>query len=139
MSISRRDAMWRDIVRELRAEWKNLWHDRIEDKMKAEGLASNNFPKLFVEKGMVITATRDYKPPDFHEILEKNVPKYIASSFNVAPTIGGVRKFIKEEIRGRKVPPVKEKVGEAEEKGGQRKHGGRGWLHRDYNLSREKI
>ncbi|MEM2026592.1 MAG: hypothetical protein QXX94_07125 [Candidatus Bathyarchaeia archaeon] len=134
--ISRRDEVWKDIAIELRTEWKNLWRDHIEDKMRAEGLASNDFPKLFVERGMVITATRDYKPPDFYEILEKHVPKHVASSFNIAPTIGGIRKFIREEIRGRKVPSVtvKGKVRKAEEKGGQRKHGGRGWLHHDYNL-----
>ena len=123
---------WREFVKDLKRQWKYLWWSRIDDEIRAEGIASMDFPKLFVEKGTVIIATRDYKPPDFHEILKRHMPPAIAEQANTTPTIGGIRKFIKEMIRRQRSSRVmlsQKPQKPRKHKYQQRKHGGRGWLH----------
>ncbi len=112
-------------ISELKKEWRTLWDDRFDDRVRAEGIANQDYPRLHVERGLVITATRDFKSLDFVEILH---------SHNVIsnPSVGGWGKFIRDSIskkklstkRGRSVPSEPERVGEQ-----QRKKGGRGWLH----------
>ncbi|MEM2569775.1 MAG: hypothetical protein QXR84_08510 [Candidatus Bathyarchaeia archaeon] len=122
---------WRNLVKELKAEWKMLWRTRIDDRVRAEGVASRDFLRLFVDKGTVILATRDCKPPSFHEILKHYMPEIAAQHFNISPHVGGWGKFIREFIRGqsgkrenREDPSrFRKKVNL------QRKKGGRGWLH----------
>jgi len=120
---------WKTFVDELKRQWKHLWWSRIDDKMKAEGIASNEFPNLFVEKGTVIIATKDYKPPSFQEILEVYVPKPIVDRVNPSPATGGMGKFIKKTVKSqrnsRREPPSKLQ----KPKNQHQKHGGRGWLH----------
>lgn len=120
---------WKEFVKELKTEWKHLWWTRIDDKVRAEGIASDEFPRLFIEKGTIIIATKDYKPPSFHEILTKYMPEMIYDQINPSPHIGGLGKFIREFITkqriSRREPPPKPK----KDKDQQRKHGGRGWLH----------
>jgi hypothetical protein len=120
---------WKIFVDDLKRQWKHLWLTRIDDKEKAEGIASNEFPKLFVDKGTIIMATRDFHPPDLQEILEKHMSKIIADKVNPRPTTGGIGKFIKEIKRnqqsGRRQPPEKPN----NPKNQQLKHGGKGWLH----------
>jgi hypothetical protein len=121
---------WKLFVDELKKQWKSLWWTRIDDEVRAEGIASEEFPKLFTEKGTVIVATKDYKPPSFHEILTRHMPESIADQINSAPYIGGLGKFIREMILGsrrvgrREAPPKPSRP-----RNGQRKHGGRGWVH----------
>ncbi len=122
---------WKFVVEELRWQWKSLWRTRIDDKVKAEGIASQDYSKLFVDKGTVIIATRDYKPLSFHEILESHLPSCVAEIVNPSPFRGGVRKFIRQVIqkekedRRKKYAPPKPK----HPKNQQQKKGGRGWLH----------
>ena len=121
---------WKMLVDELKKQWKSLWWTRIDDEVRAEGIASEEFPRLFTEKGTVIVATKDYKAPSFHEILMKHMPGSIADQINPAPYVGGLGKFIREMILGsrrvsRREPPPKPSKPE----NGQRKHGGRGWVH----------
>lgn len=120
---------WKEFVKELKSHWKRLWWSRIDDKVRAEGIASDEFPKLFVEKGTIIIATKDYKPPSFHEILTEYMPEATADQVNPTLHIGGLGKFIREVIKSRRIirraPPPKPK----KPKNQQRKHGGRGWLH----------
>ena len=123
---------WREFVKDLKVRWKYLWWSRIDDEIRAEGIASMDFPKLFVEKGTIIIATKDYKPPDFHEILKKHMPPAIAERVNTTPTIGGIRKFIKEVIRRQRSSRIilsQKPQKPRKHKYQQRKHGGRGWLH----------
>ena len=47
-----------------------LWRDRIDDRVRAEGIADKDYSMLFVEGGLVVVATRDYKPLNFREIME---------------------------------------------------------------------
>ena len=58
-----------EIINELKAQYKTLWWERIDDKVRAEGIANRDYSMLFVEKGTVIFATRDFKPLNFKEIL----------------------------------------------------------------------
>ncbi len=121
------------LVNNLKCEWKKLWLERLDDKVRAEGVAINDYSQLFVEKGTVIHATRDYKALNFKEILEKheveNVERYIPPS----PTVGGWGKFVKTNIIPQKTKkPSKRATAYYEQTKGkqQPKKGGRGWLHK---------
>ena len=120
---------WKMFVDELREQWKDLWQTRVDDKLKAEGIANDEFPKLFVEKGTVILASRDFKPLDFHEIVRTHMSPIVADQVNPNPVNGGVGRFIKEYVRRdgskRREPPQKLKKPQNQ----QQKHGGKGWLH----------
>jgi len=122
----------KDIVEELRLQWKRLWQERVDDKLRAEGMATADYCDLYVEKGTVIHATRDYKSMSFKEILEQHKilspDRYIPPS----PQVGGWNKFIKTNISNQK--PLRTKRAalyqeEPKEKQ-QPKKGGRGWLHK---------
>ena len=121
----------REIVEELKTIWKQLWQERIDDKVRAEGIATADYSKLFVEKGTIIHATRNYKALSFKEILEQhqitNADRYIPPS----PQVGGWTKFIRTNLinqRSRKKRRVELYCAEKKEKQ-QLKKGGRGWLH----------
>jgi hypothetical protein len=58
-------------AKDIREEWRLLWLGRIDDKVRAEGVANRCFSLLFVERGTVIVATRDFKPLDLREILRR--------------------------------------------------------------------
>jgi len=89
--------------------------------VRAESIANQDFPKLFVEKGMVVAATRDCKPLVFHEILEKHVPRNIRDRVNCSPTNGGVGKFIRDKIKRERRKP-REKTRKKKQR-----NGWRGW------------
>lgn len=123
---------WREFVQELKQRWSVLWRDRIDDKVRAEGIAGEEYDLLFVDRGTVIVATKDYKPPNFREILERHAEdKRSARLVAPNPTVGGWGKFIRDVIirqerftkRGRPVPSERGK------KKQQLKKGGKGWLH----------
>ena len=44
----------KDLVEELKVEWKRLWQERFDDKVRAEGVAAGDYAKLFVDKGTAI-------------------------------------------------------------------------------------
>jgi hypothetical protein len=117
-------------VDELRIQWKDLWLNRIEDKVRAEGLANRDYSGLFVERGTVIKATRDYKPLDFFDIVQEHLTVDAEKVVPPNSTIGGWGKFIRKKIRNqkkitRRYIPSKP----SHKKGQQLKKGGRGWLH----------
>ena len=122
---------WKEFVDELKAQWRVLWRDRIDDRVRAEGIANRDYSSLFVERGTVIVATRKYKPPDFLEILQRHIPPDFDRVVPPSPFVGGWRKFVRDVLsnqkrftrRGRPVPS------EPKKKGQQPKKGGRGWLH----------
>jgi hypothetical protein len=122
----------KDMVEELRIQWKRLWRERVDDKLKAEGMANADYCDLYVEKGTVIHATRDYKAVSFKEILEQhqilNPERYIPPN----PFIGGWNKFIKNNLSNQKRYKTRRAtlyLEEPKEKQ-QPKKGGRGWLHK---------
>ncbi len=127
----------KELVEELKVQWRSLWRERIDDKEKAEGISTNDYIKLFVEKGTVIHATRDFKALNFKEILElheiTNSDRYIQPSKNV----GGWSRFIKTNItnqpvkKHRRAAEYLKSTGSIEKSQKQQpKKGGRGWLHK---------
>jgi len=119
-------------VEEIKVQWRHLWQERVDDKVRAEGIASDDYSKLFVEKGTIIHATRNFKALNFREILEQNEVQNTERFVPPSPHIGGWTKFIKATMfigkpeRHKRasayVAPEKEKQ--------QPKKGGRGWLHK---------
>jgi hypothetical protein len=121
----------KEMVEELKVQWRRLWQERVDDKIRAEGIAAADYCDLFVEKGTIIHATRNYKALNFKEILEQhqivNADRFIPPS----PQVGGWTKFIKTNITS--LQPQRRKRASlycADKKEKQQpKKGGRGWLH----------
>jgi hypothetical protein len=121
----------REFVDDLRDEWKLMWKDRVDDKVRAEAIADRTYERLFVDRGLILFATRDYKPPDFQDILERHLnPEEVE---RVDPN-HGIGKFIREHItaqnksksrRRQQVTTNLEKMKSHQ----QLKHRGKGWLH----------
>ncbi len=120
------------LVDELKTEWKKLWEERVDDKIRAEGIAKKDYSMLSVDRGTIIHATRAYKALNFKDILEQheveNAERYIPPSSEV----GGWNRFIKQEIVSKK--PDRMKRAQVYQKEiivkQQAKKGGRGWLHK---------
>jgi hypothetical protein len=121
----------KEIVEELRIHWKKLWQERVDDRVRAEGVATADYSALYVEKGTIIHATRDYKALNFKEILEQhqieNADRFIAPP----PQIGGWKKFIKVNLtkQGSRKHRRAELYRNEQKEKQQPKKGGRGWLH----------
>ena len=121
----------KEMVEELKTSWKQLWQERLDDKVRAEGVATNDYAKLFVEKGTIIHATRDFKALNFKEILEQNQIVNADRFIPPNPQVGGWTKFIKTNItsqrqrRNTRASLYREDKKEKQ----QPKKGGRGWLH----------
>jgi hypothetical protein len=115
-------------IEELKRQWKLLWVERIDDKLKAEGIASKDFHLLFVERGTVIMATRDYKQLDFRQLLQQHDLVH-EENLVPSPSVGGWGKFARE-VFGKKPGDRRKRSFVAPEcLSGQPKKGGRGWLH----------
>jgi hypothetical protein len=121
----------KEFVEELKIEWKRLWREKFDDKVRAEGIALSDYDQLFIDKGTIIHATRDFKALNFKEILEEhevlNAERYIPQD----PHVGGWTKFVKVNITSQKLQrkrlaqlPFEEKTEKQ-----QLKKNGRGWLH----------
>jgi hypothetical protein len=120
-------------VEELKVEWKRLWRERFEDKVRAEGVANDDYSSLFVEKGTVIFATRNFKSLSFKGILEEHGMTDAYKFVSPVPGVGGWGKFIRNTVlQGRSSSRTRRAVAYfAEEKKPQQlKKGGRGWLHK---------
>ena len=123
---------YKDIVEELREEWKRLWRERIDDKVRAEGIANADFSNLFVDKGTIIFATRDFKQLSFREILQQHKLVDLDRILPPNPTVGGWGKFIRTVIAKQRSSRRARRAHQDERGEKQRqqlKKGGRGWLH----------
>jgi hypothetical protein len=117
----------KELVDELKVEWKKLWQERVDDKVRAEGIAINDYNSLFIDKGTIIHATRDFKALNFKDILEEhkvlNAERYIPPN----PHVGGWTKFVKENIANQQ---KRNKVElEIKKERSQQKQRNRGWLN----------
>jgi hypothetical protein len=116
-------------VEELKMLWKMLWVERIDDHVRAEGIANKDFSELSVEKGTVILATRNFKLLSFREILQQNgivdVDRFVPSN----PHVGGWGKFIRTSISNQRVAARARSYLEEKKERQHLKKGGRGWLH----------
>jgi hypothetical protein len=116
-------------IEELKRQWKLLWGERIDDKVKAEGIARQDFSLLFVERGTVIIATRDFKQLDFKQILQEHQLVRFENMVSTSPAVGGWGKFARE-IFGAKHKTQSRQYSEPKcLRGGQLKKDGKGWLH----------
>jgi len=117
---------------EVKAEWKRLWRSRVDDKDRAEGVANELFPLIFVERGTVIVATRDFRPLNLKEILSAYKFKDVNRLVGQNPSVGGMAKFAKavlnKQYRFRRLPRLIDRSTPAKVQ--QLKQGGRGWLHK---------
>ena len=119
------------IVEKIKKEWRQLWYERIDDKVRAEGVANRDFSLCFVDQGTIITATRDFRPLDFKEILSLNGIQNSDRHISPPPKVGGWRKFSRTVLNkqkrhrifvfGKKQPNRLKNL--------QHKQGGRGWVH----------
>ena len=123
----------KEMVEELKIQWKKLWLERVDDRLRAEGMATADYCDLYVEKGTVIHATRDFKLLSFKEILEHhqiaNAERYIPPD----PQVGGWNKFIKTNIANQRLKTKRKRADlyrEETKVKQQPKKGGRGWLHK---------
>ena len=116
---------------EVKEEWRLLWLRRIDDKVRAEGMADRNFSLLAVERGTVIAATRDFKALNLKEILRSYNVQNVERVIGPHPSDGGWTKFAKtvlnKQTRTQKFRD--ESRPERRGKNAQLKKGGRGWLH----------
>ena len=119
------------LVEKLKVQWKLLWSERFNDKVRAEGVSMSDYVSLRVERGTIIHATRDFKALSFKEILEQHLVEDIDRFVQPDVNVGGWNKFIKTEITGRRPQSDKRVASYVPEKRvvQQPKKGGRGWLH----------
>jgi hypothetical protein len=128
-SESKREAQ-KKLVEELKVQWKLMWSERFNDKVKAEGISINDYSSLQVNRGTVIHATRNYKALNFTDIVKEHLAED-ADRF-VQPNVqeGGWNKFIKTNITN---SPKRKKRADSyvpvKSVDQQPKKGGRGWLH----------
>jgi hypothetical protein len=119
-------------VEDIKAEWKQLWRCRVDDKVRAEGIADQTFSLLFVERGTVIVATRDFKPMDLKEILMAHNFEKADRIVGPHPDVGGWGKFARTVLnrhsRARNLLVLSQRPDRAKDL--QLKQGGRGWLHK---------
>jgi hypothetical protein len=121
----------KEIVDELKIEWRRLWRERVDDKVRAEGIAIDDYSVLFIDKGTIIHATRDFKALNLKDILDQheilNAERYIPPD----PSVGGWTKFVKENItKQQRKDKYTEFYGAQKTEKRQLKKNGRGWLHR---------
>lgn len=118
-------------VDDVKDEWKRLWRDRIDDKVRAEGMANQDFSLLFVEKGTVIVATRRFKPLDLKDILSRHCIENVDRFVSPHPSVGGWGKFARTVLarQSRARAWKEDESGQDRKANLQLKKGGRGWLH----------
>jgi len=120
-------------VEELKVEWKRLWRERLDDRVRAEGVANEDYSSLFIEKGTVILATRNFKLLSFKGILEERGIGDVYRFVSPSPEVGGWGKFIKNSVqRSRssdRVHVTARYFPQEVKKPQQLRKGGRGWLH----------
>jgi hypothetical protein len=124
------DSMDEDAVEEIKSQWGRMWRERIDDRVRAEGVACESCDMLFVERGPVVAATRDSKLLMLKDILElhkvANAERLVPPNLNV----GGWGKFARTHILDKKSVSVRVREFEVDEKKPhQLRKGGRGWLH----------
>jgi|SRR5271157_1759546 len=120
-------------VEQLKVEWKRLWRERLDDKVRAEGIAIDTYPGLFVDKGTVVFATRNFKFLTFRGILEEHGIDDAHRFVSPSPGVGGWGKFIRNSILPNRPRNGSSRAAqyrlEEGKKPQQLRKSGRGWLH----------
>jgi hypothetical protein len=116
--------------RRLKTEWSLMWTERYDDRLRSEGVAVDDYPLLFMDRGFIVFASRDAKTPVFKEIVEYWAAQGLV--YSPDPDVGGWGRFIRTELKRVAHSRSKRYLGgePTREKSGQHlKKGGRGWLH----------
>ena len=121
----------KQLVEDLKVQWKLLWSERFNDKVRAEGVSVGNYDVLRVERGTVIHATRDFKALNFREILSQHLVENPDRFIQPTANTGGWNKFVKTKIAENRIQQNKRALSYIPEKRTiqQPKKSGRGWLH----------
>jgi hypothetical protein len=121
----------KELVETLKIQWRLLWTERFNDKVRAEGVSEKDYEILKVERGTVITATRDYKVLNFKEILENHLIEHPDRFIQPNVNMGGWNRFVKTHIDTHK--PQRNNRPKREDPNKliavQSKKSRRGWLH----------
>ena len=88
-----RTSVAEPVRKQIKLEWQELWDQKIEDKLIAEDMARRDYQLLFVERGTIIKASRNYKPPNLDEIMQLNEALLGLKLTYPDPEVGGWRKF----------------------------------------------
>jgi len=115
--------------RRLKAEWNLMWTERYDDRHRSEGVAVDDYPLLFMDRGFIVFATRDAKTPVFREIVDYWTTQGLV--YSPDPDVGGWGRFIRTELKRVAHSRAAKHADESgRNKTGQHlKKGGRGWLH----------
>lgn len=126
-SFESRAKAQKELVETLKVQWKLLWSERFNDKLRAEGISISDYEILNVERGTIIHATRDYRALNFKEILDQHRVEQPERFIQPNVNVGGWNKFVKTKINTHKsqtLPDIAKKI-----RPQQPKKSGRGWLH----------
>jgi hypothetical protein len=124
-------AAKKQFMDEFKSQWKCMWRNRLDDRVRAEGVADRDYSLLSVDRGTVIIATRKFKLLDFREILQQRDLSNVGQILPLDPSVGGWGKFVRTNLvvqnprrrRGQALLEPDRSVNQ------QLKKGGRGWLH----------
>lgn len=122
----------KEFIEMLKKEWKALWRERIDDRVRAEAIANRDYSALFVERGTVIFASRKFKLLSLREILQMHGVLDADRFVPPNPSFGGWGKFIRTVIANQQPSKRRKRAQqyvEGEREKQQLKKGGRGWLH----------
>jgi hypothetical protein len=120
----------KQLVNELKVEWKSMWSERFNDKVKAESVSVADYERLRVNQGTVIHATRTFKALNFKDILKDHLVENPDRYIQPRTGEGGWNKFIKTNITNNTTHKHVATYAPVKLTGKQPKKGGRGWLHK---------
>jgi hypothetical protein len=129
-SYSEKIEAQKELVESLKAQWKLLWSERYNDKVRAEDVSANNYNSLSIERGTIIYANRDFKAPTFKEILEQHMIANPDRFVQPDPQTGGWKKFVKTQVNHRTQENTRNSQSAPNKAANQQpRKCGRGWLH----------
>jgi len=111
----------------LKIEWADLWKSKFDDEIIAEGVSVRDYSLLYVDKGEIIQANRDYRPPNFREILERHLGAETTERVDIDPNIGGWKRFAREQLPRREKKTARESPKIPFDTNQQQRKGGSGW------------
>jgi hypothetical protein len=118
-------------LKRLKEEWGLLWSERFDDRVRAEGVSTQDYPMVFAVRGQIIFASRDAGTQCFSDVLAS----YTSQGLVYSPElhVGGWRKFIRTELERTAHPRARSFVADKPKNKKDNQHlkkGGRGWLHK---------
>jgi len=121
----------KQFIDEFKSQWKSMWRNRLDDKVRAEGIADKDYSLLSVDRGTVIIATRKFRLLDFYELLQHHKLTGGGEIILSDPSVGGWGKFIRTALAAQNLKRQRRRVPQkpGRDIDQQLKKGGRGWLH----------